>query len=115
MQHDGSETILCPVDFSELSGYALRYAVEIAECRRAPVIALHTSSWEVPACFTTARIAELQKEFRGAQRAAARALREFIESTLGNAAEEIIRLAGENQDHTRQMPSETQPPSPSAT
>jgi nucleotide-binding universal stress UspA family protein len=89
MENDAGEAILCPVDFSEVSAHALEYAAEISQCRRAPAIVLHTSWWEVPPYFTPARIAELQKEFRSAQRAAAASLRKFVDSVLGPAGADV--------------------------
>lgn len=94
MQNDSHVPILCPVDFSDISAQALRYAVELARCHDSPVTALHASWWDVPAYFTEARVAELQKEFRDSQRAAGRHLREFVDATLGPAGKMVsTRLA----------------------
>ncbi len=89
MQKEPGQPILCPVDFSDVSAYALRYAAEVARCRDLPVIALHASWWEVPPYFTEARVAELQKEFRDSQRAAGHSLRAFVDSALEGAGKKV--------------------------
>ncbi len=83
------DPILCPVDFSEVSGYALRYAAELAGCSQDRLLALHAIWWEAPAYFTQARVDELRKEFRKAHGMAARTLGRFVESTLGASAREV--------------------------
>ena len=108
MRNDASEPVLCAVDFSELSFHALGYALEVANCRDAPVTVLHTTWWEAPAYFTEARIGELQKEFRASQAEAERSLRQFVDAAPGAAnarvttrvvealpADGILRVAGE--------------------
>lgn len=109
MPHDALETILCPVDFSELSAYALRYGVELAQCSRARVVALHTAWWEAPVYFTQSRVAELQREFREALSEAEHSLREFVESTLGGDAVKPDTLVREAlpADGIRQVSRET--------
>jgi hypothetical protein len=47
------KTILCPVDFNDLSAYALRYAKELGKCNRASgIVALHAAWWEAPVYFS---------------------------------------------------------------
>jgi nucleotide-binding universal stress UspA family protein len=82
MEND-SATILCPIDFSDLSAHALRYAAEIAGCRHSPVIALYAAWWDAPPYFTPARIARLEKEFQAAHRDAEHNLNAFVVSALG--------------------------------
>lgn len=77
------ETVLCPVDFSDLSGYALRYALELAKCGGAKVVALHAAWWEAPVYFTESRVTELQREFRKALVEAERRLHAFIGAHAG--------------------------------
>ena len=84
MQPLGFDTILCPVDFSELSGHALRAAARLAVCKPARVIAAYANWFEVPAYFTQGRIEELNREFTESVRMAERALEAFVKSTLGD-------------------------------
>ena len=77
------KTILCPVDFGELSAHALRHANLLAGCGNAKVIAIYANWFEAPAYFTAGRVEELQKQYRGAFAEAERSLRAFVDSTLG--------------------------------
>jgi len=95
MPNHETEAILCPIDFSDLSAYALRYATQLAKCSGAKVIALHTAWWEAPAYFTQARVEVLGNEFREALGEAERSLRDFVRSALGAAAGEIETLVRE--------------------
>lgn len=109
MQNDTLETILCPVDFSDLSAYALRYAVEVAGCSQARVVALHTTWWEAPAYFTNAQVAKLQEELRAALGDAERSLRMFVDSALAakGAAIETRIAEALPADGIRQVAAET--------
>ena len=58
------ETILVPVDFSEISAHALRTASLLAaRCGRAKIVAMYANWFEAPPYFTVGRLAELQAEF----------------------------------------------------
>ena len=50
------EKILCPVDFSDCSAAALRYANALARCQEADVTVLHADSFTAPAYFTPAQV-----------------------------------------------------------
>ena len=102
--------ILCPVDFSDLSSYALRYAAKLARCRQTRIVAFHTTWWEAPPYFTPARVATLQKEFREAMGEAEQILRQFVGRVLDAdgvgvetrilealPADGILRTAAENR------------------
>ena len=86
MDTPGFKTILCPVDFGELSAHALRHANLLAGCGDAKVIATYANWFEAPAYFTAGRVEELQKQYRGAFVEAERSLRAFVDSTLGESA-----------------------------
>jgi nucleotide-binding universal stress UspA family protein len=86
MQPAGFDTILCPVDFSELSGQALRQAVRLATCGPGRVIAAYANWFEAPAYFTEGRVEELKREFTESQQQAERALEVFVKSTLSDQA-----------------------------
>ena len=93
MDTPGFKTILCPVDFGELSAHALRHANLLAGCGNAKVIAIYANWFEAPAYFTAGRVEELQKQYRGAFAEAERSLRAFVDSTLGeNAVNVEIRV-----------------------
>ena len=86
MDTPGLKTILCPVDFGELSAHALRHANLLAGCGHAKVIAAYANWFEAPAYFTAGRVDELQKQFREAFGEAERSLKAFVDSTLGENA-----------------------------
>ncbi len=83
MDASGFKTILCPIDFGELSAHALRHANLLAGCGHAKIIAVYANWFEAPAYFTSARLEELQHEFREAVGEAERGLKAFVNSTLG--------------------------------
>jgi nucleotide-binding universal stress UspA family protein len=83
MPSAGFETILCPVDFSELSGHALRQAARLAACGGAKLVALYANWFDAPPYFTEGRIEELTREFRDSQTEAEQSLAAFVKSTLG--------------------------------
>lgn len=85
----GFKTIICPVDFGELSAYALRHANLLAGCRNAQVIAIYANWFEAPAYFTAGRVEELQKQFREALGEAERSLKAFVDSTLGESGDKV--------------------------
>lgn len=86
MRPAGFETILCPVDFSELSGHALRYASRLVACGGAKLLAIYANWFDAPPYFTEGRIEELTREFRDSQAAAEQSLATFVKSTLGELA-----------------------------
>ena len=86
MQREGFRTLLCPVDFSELSGHALRYAARLASCRGGKVVAAYANWFEAPPYFTEGRIEELKREFRDSLAEAARTLALLVKSSLGGEA-----------------------------
>ena len=108
MRLAGFETILCPVDFSELSGHALRQAALLAACGHAKIIAAHAIWFEAPAYFTEGQVENLKREFSNSIAEAERALAAFVRSALGDraaavetrvveamAADAILKLAAE--------------------
>ena len=86
MDTPGFKTILCPVDFGELSAHALRHANLLAGCGNAKVIAIYANWFEAPAYFTAGRVEELQKQYREAFVEAEHSLKAFVGSTLGENA-----------------------------
>jgi nucleotide-binding universal stress UspA family protein len=82
----GFDVILCPVDFSEISANALRYAAQLATWGKGRVVAAYASSFETPPYFTKSMMEDLQRQFREAARDAKHSLTSFVKSTLGEAA-----------------------------
>jgi nucleotide-binding universal stress UspA family protein len=89
MDTPGFKTILCPVDFGELSAHALQHANLLAGCGNAKVIAVYANWVEAPAYFTAGRVDELQKQFREAFGEAERSLKAFVDSTLGESGDKV--------------------------
>jgi nucleotide-binding universal stress UspA family protein len=84
------ETILVPVDFSEISAHALRTASLLAaRCGRAKIIAMYANWFEAPPYFTVGRLAELQAEFSESLHLAEHSLEAFVRSTLGDNADSV--------------------------
>ena len=84
------ETILVPVDFSEISAHALRTASLLAaRCGRAKIIAMYANWFEAPPYFTVGRLAELQAEFSESLHLAKHSLEAFVRSTLGDNADSV--------------------------
>jgi nucleotide-binding universal stress UspA family protein len=83
------DTILCPVDFSEVSAGAMRYAAMFAECGAARAIGMYSHWFDAPPYFTEGRVAAMKKEFDESIHEAQRALEELAKSTIGAAGFEI--------------------------
>jgi nucleotide-binding universal stress UspA family protein len=86
MPTTGFDVILCPVDFSEISANALRYAAQLATCGKGRVVAAYASWFEAPPYFTESMVEDLQRQFSEAAREAEHSLTSFVNSTLGEAA-----------------------------
>jgi len=83
------ETILVPVDFSEISAHALRTAQMLRQhCGGGDLLALYADRFEAPPYFTAGRLPELENEFRQSLQLAEESLQGFVRSTLGSDAAE---------------------------
>ena len=89
MTTTGIQKILCPVDFSETSANALRYAAALAPCWNATLVVLHADVFAPPAYFTEAQVEQLVKEWGETEAAAERVLHEFVRRTLGELAPRV--------------------------
>jgi len=78
--------ILIPVDFSDLSALALRYAAALAQCSGARMALVYAHTFSPPPYFTGHNLNELERQFRASFTEAEQALRQFAVSTLGAAA-----------------------------
>ncbi len=94
MDVPGFKTILCPVDFDELSAHALRHASLLAGCGHAKVIAAFGNLFQPPLYFTAGRLNELRKQALESAADAGRGLRAFVNATLpessGNVAARVV-------------------------
>ncbi len=82
-------TILCPVDFSELSDLALKYAATGASAFAANLVVFHAQRFELPPYFTSGQIAELKRQLQGEKARARDFLRLHVKKVLGVAAEAL--------------------------
>jgi nucleotide-binding universal stress UspA family protein len=87
MDSEAARHILAPVDFSELSAHALRYAARLAKCSNARVTALYADLFQPPPYFTEGNLNQLVDQLRTAERQAEAHLRRFV-------AEEVPDLEG---------------------
>jgi len=76
-------TILCPVDFSDLSDLALKYAAAGARAFDASVVVFHAQRFELPPYFTQGQIADLTRQHRAEQSWAKEFLRLHVRKMLG--------------------------------
>ncbi len=102
--------ILCPVDFGDLSGLALRYAALAARCGNARLTVAYANSFSPPPYFTESRMADLERQFRESMRDAESALRDFVGSKLdaeAAAAVEVRVVEAAPADAIRRLARET--------
>jgi len=79
--------ILCPVDFSDLSILALKYAVTGAKLYKAKLTILHSESLEVPRYFSRAEAGRFGEELANTKKMITRELTDHIVKDLGRLAE----------------------------
>jgi len=92
------QRILCPVDFSEVSEAALRFAGRLAECGQAEITVLYAHYFEAPAYFTEARIEELTREFHESRHEAELAVAQFAHRILPGVAVRVVVEEGAPQE-----------------
>jgi len=86
--------ILCPVDLSDLSTLALKYAAVGARAFEAELTVLHAIHFELPPYFTRAQSDQFMRQLKEARRAARSHLAARVGRTLGDAARRIaVRYA----------------------
>jgi len=74
--------ILSPVDFSDLSAHALRYASMLAPCGNARLVVAYAQSFSPPPYFTEGQVGEFERQFHDAFQGAEAALRRFVDAEL---------------------------------
>jgi nucleotide-binding universal stress UspA family protein len=72
--------ILCPVDFSDLSGAALNYSVRLASVCKADITVVHAYWFEAPLYFTPGQADGLKMQYRSAAGQMRAALEKFAAS-----------------------------------
>lgn len=70
-------SVLCPVDFSQPSAVALRFASNFAASTHAGLTLMHAHFWQAPPYFTESQLANLSQQFKDSMQDADRALGEF--------------------------------------
>jgi len=90
-------SILCPVDFSELSDLALKYAAAGARVFDATLVVFHAARFELPAYFTSAQAEELKRQHRDQQKQVKDFVRLHTRKVLGPETGRI-RLQFETAD-----------------
>jgi nucleotide-binding universal stress UspA family protein len=81
--------ILCPVDFSELSFLALKYAAVGAREYGAELTVLHAQSFDLPRYFVRSESSVLLRELSGAKKRAQDYLASGVQEVLGNARKHL--------------------------
>jgi nucleotide-binding universal stress UspA family protein len=81
--------IVVPVDFSEFSAEALKYASAVHRCAGAKATALYANAFAPPPYFTESRLAEFERQYRESFQEARKALAEYVRATLGDAGAEF--------------------------
>jgi len=89
MAIEGLRHVLCPVDFSELSALALRYADAFANCGGARLTVIYANPFLPPPHVDAAQHAEMEEQFRKWHADAAVKLRTFVNNTLGAGATKV--------------------------
>jgi nucleotide-binding universal stress UspA family protein len=92
MERFQPKLILSPVDFSELSSLALRYAQRMEKCFDAKLLVLHAENFMPPVEFTSGQVDQLIGEFKLAREAVLGRLKEYTVNLLGHreAAETLV-------------------------
>jgi nucleotide-binding universal stress UspA family protein len=92
------QKILCPVDFSETSEVALRYAAKVASCWNADIVVLHAYVFQPPPYFTEGQVEQLALQWGDAQAAAEKGLQEFARTTMGKFSPHVETVAVEGPE-----------------
>ncbi|MBP9900572.1 MAG: universal stress protein [Verrucomicrobiota bacterium] len=92
-------SILCPVDFSELSDLALKYAAAGARVFDATLVVFHAARFELPAYFTSAQADALKRQRQDQQKQVKVFLRLHARKLLGQEAGRIHLRFGTADAH----------------
>jgi nucleotide-binding universal stress UspA family protein len=101
--------ILCPMDTSELSELALRYAAAAALAYGAELTVLHAEKFSVPPYFTKGQIATLTEMLKESRQAALSFLQGHVEAILGNKRQKLsLHVVLEEKDPVESILSHAQ-------
>jgi len=89
MQNFTPKKILCPVDFSELSSLALKYAAAGARVYGSKLTVLHAERFELPRYFSRSETDRLARELADAKEKIEKNLAEHVAKVLGAAAQTL--------------------------
>jgi nucleotide-binding universal stress UspA family protein len=95
--------ILVPVDFSDHSAGALRWAKELARCGDARLTVIYADAFAPPPYFTSSQIEQMEQQRRASRETAEAQLRRFagpgVEALVveGAPADAILRVAAERR------------------
>jgi nucleotide-binding universal stress UspA family protein len=79
------KVILCPTDFSEMAGYALRYGRTLAEGFQARMVVLYAEAFEPPPYFTADQERDLLKSLARSRKAAGTHLSRYVKTQVGES------------------------------
>ena len=89
MNNFNPKNILCPIDFSDLSDLALKYAVVCSREYGAKLTVLHAETFELPRYFSRKETGRLIQELDRAKTAIQEELAEHIEKILGQETKNL--------------------------
>jgi nucleotide-binding universal stress UspA family protein len=84
--------ILCPIDFSEYSGAALRLAGNLALSLGAEIRILHAQRFDAPLYFTSAQLQSLRRQVRRSLRGARKYVEDFAARHLPDAVRRSVHI-----------------------
>ncbi len=100
--------VLVPVDFSELSVLALRYATNLAKCAGARITVLYADPFLPPPYFTESGLEELKQQVATAKQQAETLLRQLVADQAGQVPGVSVRVdEGLPADSIRQVASDS--------
>jgi nucleotide-binding universal stress UspA family protein len=83
MSQFGLKTILCPVDFSELSMLALKLAADFRKCSGGELIVMSANPFLPPPQLSTPQVEQLREAWLASKRATEEYLASFVRKNLG--------------------------------
>ncbi len=99
--------ILCPVDFSDLSAAALRYAATLSSRLDARLTVVYANSFSAPPYFTGSKLEDLERQFRESFDEASSALHRFVGKHIPGQQAEVRVIEGPPVDAIHKAVAET--------
>ncbi|MGB7623955.1 MAG: universal stress protein [Terriglobia bacterium] len=85
MSEFGLKTILCPVDFSDLSALALKYAADFRKCSGGDLLILFANPFLPPPQLSGSQIDQLAEAWKESKRSTEEYLASFVEKQMGES------------------------------